>query len=163
MSITNTPGKHSATVTNAEIGFWDGDQNKPVIKLTLADESGASVEHVLRLYAGAFRRAVETLSKVFGYSFPNDPQGLIGKPCQVVTEDVWNDQKGRSYYEVRWINPLSKPLGKAPANILQQLAARAKALPPEAPRPARAAAPAPRPAARPAPQQSFADDDSLPF
>ncbi len=164
-NITNTPGKYSATVTNAEIGFWDSDQNKPVIKLTLADESGASVEHILRLYAGAFSRAVETLKKAFNYSFPSDPQEIIGKPCQVVTEDVWNDQKQRTYYEVRWINPVSKPLAQAPASILQKLAAQAKALPPPAPRTPRAGtpAPAPRPAVRPAPRNDFADDEAPPF
>jgi len=67
---------------------------------------------------------------------------------------------------VKYLNATGggKALEPAKPNLLAQLAARAKALPPEAPRPPRAANAAPRtPAPRPAPRNDFADDDSVPF
>lgn len=166
-NITNTPGTYPAKISAVELGDISQDGTKPVMRLTYQDSDGNSIDHVLCLFGGALEISLRTLDKALGYKFATQPAGLVGKDVRIVTDNQFNAKSGKSFYGVKHLNaPGSGPLAAAPPNLLAQLAAKAKALPPEAPRPPRAPGQtsAPRPPQRPsAPSGGFADDDSVPF
>lgn len=163
MSITNTPGTYPVTIINAELG--ELGPGKDALKLTYQTGTGESISQLFCLWDKAGEISMRSLDKALGYKFEKAPESLIGMVCEVVTDNNWNERKQKSYYGVKYLNAPGggKALEPASPNLLARLAARAKALPPEAPRPPRAAGPAPRPAPRPAPKNDFADDDSVPF
>jgi hypothetical protein len=162
MSITNTPGTYPVTIIAAELG--ELGPGKDALKLTYQASDGGTIAQLLCLWDKAGEISMRSLDKALGYKFEKAPETLVGKTCEVVTDNNWNEKKGKSYYGVKYLNATGggKALDPAKPTLLAQLAARAKALPPEAPRPPRAAGPAPA-ARRPAPAQNFADDGSEPF
>ena len=162
MSITNTPGTYPVTIIAAELGKLG--PGKAALRLTYEAGDGGTVTQLFCLWDKAEEISMRSLEKALGYKFEKAPEILIGKTCEVVTDNNWNEKKGKSYYGVKYLNATGggKALEPPEPNLLAQLAARAKALPPEAPRPPRAANAAP-PARHPSPAQSFADDDSVPF
>ena len=155
MSITNTPGTYrNCKVTEAAFGFLDDKGEKPCIQVTIEGPDGGTIDHLYRMYGGSLEWSKKFIGEAFGYTFTNPPtpiESLIGKLCNVTTQNKASDD-GSLNYQVKSIYPPGgKQLAKAPAGLLASFAG-----------PAKPAAPA-RPAANPPPSNDFADDSSVPF
>lgn len=162
MPAITTPGRYTATITEATLG--ESQTGTPFASLYCTTEDGQHISAYLYLSEKAFDRSLEALQKLgFDGDFERLDQ-LNGAACSLsVEEEEWN---GETRLKVRYINP---PRAAAPQGLAAMLTARARggmpakpvaATKPAAPsRPVPPRAPPPPPSALPGAEE----DDDVPF
>lgn len=124
---TIQPGRHAVTVIAAEVGE-SKNKGTPGVFFTFRDAGGDTIEGTLWLSENAFERSVNTLRTAFGFddNFDTIAGQLIDKECSITVE-MEDDDKGREWPRVKWINPARSAASKpAAGGLLARLSAQAK-------------------------------------
>lgn len=125
---TIQPGRHTVTVTTAEVGE-SKKKGTPGVFFDFVDPQGDTIAGELWLTENTLERNTNTLREAFGFNddFGTLPEQCIGKQCSITVE-LEADTNGKDWPRVKWINPLRTANKPAAGGLLAQLSAKAKAI-----------------------------------
>lgn len=163
---TIQPGRHTVTVTAAEVGE-SKKKSTPGVFFEFRNEEGETIDGSLWLTESCLERTINTLREAFGFNddFTTLSDQCVGKECSITVEmEADQNDATKEWPRVKWINPIRTTNKPAAGGLLASLSAKAKAIA----RPAGAPPPNPktslvaRPPAAPKPATPPIDED-VPF
>ena len=155
------PGKNIlVTVASAEVGE-SKTKNTPGVFFKFSNDEG-EIEGELWLSENPYERTLNNLRECFGFNddFATLTEQVTGKQCVIEVEI--REYKGKSYPNVKWINPVRAAAKPAVGGLLARLSAQAKgfARSADAPKPNAKITTKPAPAA---PAAAPIDGEDVPY